>query len=746
MGICSRPGRISMATGVYPAGDISLLRNITHIDYGQLGWGVSRWYRRTPTQVALKECAVPQLVAEVRVSTLGLFRVCVNDVQLQISHDASRKVMLMLALSEDHSWSRETMAGIIWPDASRSKSLANLRQTLLNLRKSLQPICGDESPLQADAKSVSLVNCSISLDTGELLNKIEQHQRIDAISHFASQATDGYSADLKSGSDLFVEWLEFTRKDFLDQLKKVLQEAIESIDSTDIKLQYANFLSTLDPCNELACRAKMIAYQGNGEQGEALKCYAELWKSLEDEYDLEPSNSTQELAVAIKLGESDATDLSTGTKAFSLSAGGAQGDVTSVLETEDNGKQSGEGPDPAYHDAIVPRIAVVPFVGRGVTEEQQVIGEVLADDLINKFSICNTVSVISRLSSSVFSGVTGTQQAIKMLQVQYLMTGSYRVVSDQIILDVEFCCSDTSAILWQKRFKGSFSEFLNEDHPFVEEALHGMGISVMGNELRKTASQPLDQLNDYTLLIGAIAQMHRLTSDSFLRSKSLFESLIERNPRHALPHAYLSMWYVLRVVQGWSDNPGKDGEVAFSLSSTALDLDPFLSLAHTLHGYVNTNLRKDFEVGESCYTTALEYNQSDSLAWLGRGTLYAFQGKGDMAVSDTSRALSISPFDPYRYFYYSLAGTAYMSAEKYQDAIELSQKSLRLNREHASTCRVLCMSFGKIDKHEESEEFAKALLRVQPGFTVSTWLRDTPFEGDIARDLASTLLDAGIPK
>ena len=89
----------------------------------------------------------------------------------------------------------------------------------------------------------------------------------------------------------------------------------------------------------------------------------------------------------------------------------------------------------------------------------------------------------------------------------------------------------------------------------MEDALHGMGISVMANELRKTAFQPLNSLDDCTLLICAIAYMHRLTRESFSKSKDLFEYLIERNPRHALPYAYLSMWYALRVVQGWSDSP-----------------------------------------------------------------------------------------------------------------------------------------------------------------------------------------------
>ena len=726
-----------MAGGFCP-----LAAGITEIDYRLLGWNVSRWYFKASVSVAMEERAVPLLDADVRVSTLGSFRVYVNDTPLELKHEASRKVMLVLLLSEKHRASRETLAGIIWPDSIRSKSLANLRQSLLNLKKTLQPLCGNNTFLQADQQSIELVNCSVTLDTQELLSKVKQKQFIDADSQIAKQVIEGYASELKSGSDLFIEWLAASENAYLNELKNSFKEAIESVDSTDLKLQYANFLSALDSCNELACRAKMQIYHGNGEKAKALSCYSELWVKLEELFDVEPSNATQELAVAIKLGENEFKNLDIGALYTTQTDQSKSGDTLSEISKN----LANDELKSTDHNSIVPRIAIVPFVGRGIVKEQQFVGEVLADDLINVLSKCNAVTVISRLSSSVFSGIAGAQQTIKMLKLHYLMTGSYRIISSKIILDVEFCCARTSSILWEKRFTGSFEDFVSGGHHFIEDALHGMGISVMANELRKTAFQSLDSLDDCTLLISAIACMHRLTRDSFSKSRVLFEHLIEKNPRHALPYAYLSMWHAMSVVQGWSDSPVKDGDIAYNLSSKALDLDPFLGLAHTLHGLVHTNLRKDLALGESSYTTALEYNPNDSLAWLLRGTLYAFQGNGSEGVADTARAMSISPFDPHRYLYYSLSGTAAMIDGRYEEAISLEQESLQLNSKHISTLRILIISLWKIGKYEESKKTVNYLLRVQPEFRVAPWLRVTPFIEPLAADFASVLVKAGIPK
>jgi len=738
--------------------DAQLLNTITApLDYfgvesrKSLGSKWLCWYRGTKGLLTSEDNELSEQKKGLRVSTVGVFRVMVDGIPLELNHEALRKVIAMLVFSDGYTCRRDFIACTIWPDATRSKSLASLRQTILHIKNSFQSICGDDIPFKSDLKTISLVDCSVCIDVHESIKKIKSRSPIQNLKDTKKKISQGFLPSLFNGSDVYTEWVNDCRDAFRDELKTALRSAIESIDSFESKLQYAELLSMVDPCDELACRAKMQVLHSTGEQGKALKCYADLWRQLEEEYDIEPSSITQELAVAVKMNEQPVGTTDKSSKLFAQQVDQIKTEIELDYQGDDFGNehyyfQSPKKKNDSIFESIVPRIAVIPFVGRGVNEDQKYIGEVLADDLINVLSKCNTISVISRLSGSVFSGLTGVQQTIHMLNVQYLMSGSYRMSADKIVLSIEFSCADSSSILWEKRFSGTFDEFLQGDHGFVEDALRGMGIGVMANELRKTSCRPLNLLDDYTLLISAIALMHRLTKESFNRSNSIMRILIERNPTQALPLAYLSMWYVLSVVQGWSRSPNKDGEIAYSLSSKALDLDPFLSLAHTLHGLVNTTLKKDLELGEASYSTALEYNQSDSLAWLLRGTLYAFQGKGQDAISDTSKALSISPFDPNRYFYYSLAGTAAVSAQRYDEAIHLAKKSLRLNSKHASTLRVLCVALWKTGKYEESRRYAKSLLAVQPSFTVSSWLENTPYVDCLAEDISSVLIDTGMPK
>jgi tetratricopeptide (TPR) repeat protein len=211
----------------------------------------------------------------------------------------------------------------------------------------------------------------------------------------------------------------------------------------------------------------------------------------------------------------------------------------------------------------------------------------------------------------------------------------------------------------------------------------------MARELVRAQSQPLPTLESYTLLMGAIALMHRLSLQDFDRAKQMLQTLTERAPRQAIPWAWMAKWHVLRVQQGWSDNPDLDAKLALDCTKRALDADAHCSLALAVDGFVHTNLLKQLDVALDRYERALRVNPNDSLALLLKGTLHAFKGEGKQALKDTKHALRLSPLDPLRYFYDSLAATAALSAGDYERALELARRSLRANRTHTSTLRAV---------------------------------------------------------
>jgi adenylate cyclase len=240
--------------------------------------------------------------------------------------------------------------------------------------------------------------------------------------------------------------------------------------------------------------------------------------------------------------------------------------------------------------------------------------------------------------------------------------------------------------------------------------------------------------------------MHRLSPHDFQEARNLLQTLIERATRQSIAHAWLADWHVLRVQQGWSDDPGRDAQLALQCTRQALDNDPKCSLALAIDGFVHTNLLKRFDIAQERYDLALQTNPNDSLAWLLNGTMHAFMGNGALAVDCTQRALKLTPLDPHRYFYDSLAATACNAAHQYEDGLMLAQRSLRANRTHTSTLRSLAVAQWELGLEEEARKTVQELRRLEPTLTVASYLERTPAAPyRTGKEWANALRKAGLP-
>lgn len=411
------------------------------------------------------------------------------------------------------------------------------------------------------------------------------------------------------------------------------------------------------------------------------------------------------------------------------------------------------GPRPVIEAAsfledLLPTLAVVPFTTRDPEDEHHVLGEVLAEELIQDLSRSPELHVISRLSTTVFRGREASlTQVSANLNANYVLSGFYRIKSRQVIVEVELAEAKSGQISWAARYKGQLSGIISGKRDLIDEIAANVNAAVMVSELQRAQSQALPTLKSYTLLLAAVALMHRLSPYDFSEARRLLEALIERAPRQAIPRAWLAKWHVLRVQQGWSDDPHQDAQLALRCTKQALDADPQCSLALAIDGFVHTNLLKKLDIANERYEIALLNNPNDSLAWLLKGTLHAFKAEGQQAVSCTQRARKLSPLDPHRYFYDSLAATAHLAAHQFDRALKLAQRSLKSNCTHTSTLRAMAIAQWELGHHDDARRTVGRLMQLEPHLTIRSWRERSPSAGyKTGEEWASVLHQAGVPE
>jgi adenylate cyclase len=395
----------------------------------------------------------------------------------------------------------------------------------------------------------------------------------------------------------------------------------------------------------------------------------------------------------------------------------------------------------------VPTIAVIPLEGIAVVPPHDVVGELIADSVIAKLSTSGMMRVISRLSTSVMrSRLHSAEEIGALLGATFVVSGHYRLVSDQVIALVELADTRSGAVAWAQQISTPFSDILRADSELAETLSLGIANAVAMSELRRVETLPLPTLESFSLQLAAAKLMHRPSKREFDRGREVLEHLIERYPRAPVPRAWLAKWYVLRVTRGLVENLAEESSRALEQTRRALDAMPECSLALAMEGFVHCHMLRDLDGADARLDQALLVNPNDSLAWLFKCVVQSFRGDGAHAITSAERAIELSPLDPMRHYYDALASTAALAASRLERAIELATRSLCVNRNHLPTLRTLAIAQVESDRVGESQMTAARILELEPGFTVRDYLARGPRGGEATRArYAKALRVAGIP-
>lgn len=400
-----------------------------------------------------------------------------------------------------------------------------------------------------------------------------------------------------------------------------------------------------------------------------------------------------------------------------------------------------------YGTAMEPTIAVIPFGARHHAPEHFDIGNLIADSVIWRLSKAANLKVISRLSTNVFRGrPTDIAEVSAHLGATYVLSGGYVVDQGRLLVTAELSAARTNQVVWTDRMSGEINDLLQPESELAHQIAAAVHRSVFDIEVEHVLTQPLPTLESYSLLLGSIKLMHRSSKAEFLQTRKILDELIDRHSRIAAPRAWLANWYILRVTRGWSEDRKREAAEALSATHAALDRDPSNALALATEGFVYCHLLNDLDAARRCCDQAVDANPSHALGWLYRGTVNAFKGEGNAAVEATRRAMELSPLDPQRYYFESLAATAELSANQFVNAEKLARSSLLLNRMHTSTWRALTIALVSQGRMDEAREALVKLRELEPDLTVAKYVARMPnAQLETGKHWAHCLELAGLP-
>ena len=232
------------------------------------------------------------------INLLGKLRLSVGANEIELLSRKTKALLGYLALTEAREESRDRLTGLFWSEAPEERARASLRQALHEIRNGLTPFGFDG--LHADKLIVALDRTRVNVDLVEVLR-----DALNGTPHplLLSQPNliDEIFGEVENSDPAFQTWVSAKRQTIRDQLIRHLEQALrDEIQITKKGRDLAVAIINLDQTHEEACRYLIRGHVADGAIGSALKVYKTLWDLLEADYDVEPTQQTQDLIAEVK--------------------------------------------------------------------------------------------------------------------------------------------------------------------------------------------------------------------------------------------------------------------------------------------------------------------------------------------------------------------------------------------------------------------------------------------------------------
>ena len=391
-----------------------------------------------------------------------------------------------------------------------------------------------------------------------------------------------------------------------------------------------------------------------------------------------------------------------------------------------------------------PSIAVLPFQNMSGDPEQEYFADGIVDDITTALSRFKLVFVIARNSSFAYKGkAVDIKQIGRELGVRYVLEGSVRKAAGKVRITGQLIDATTGVHLWADRFEGDLSDIFALQDQMTESVVSAIAPKMLQTEIDLAARRSIN-LSAYDLFLRASSQSRLLTQGGLAEALRLASRALEIDPRCGLAATLAGDCHLGNVHQGWATDPESETAEGLRLLRLALSIDGKDYVALSLLGRETALLSGDFDTAREMVDRAVDLNPNSSSARQQRGWTYLIAGQPEEAIRNFERAVRLSPFDPSLFATFAGMSAAFISLDRFDEAVAAAKKAIRENQTFVIAYLCLAAALAHLGREAEARETVTRLLELNPNFHIPEWMARGGRWG--AQTFIDGLRKAGLPE
>lgn len=375
-------------------------------------------------------------------------------------------------------------------------------------------------------------------------------------------------------------------------------------------------------------------------------------------------------------------------------------------------------------------IAVMPFVDRSTDPGARGgAADALARDVITRLAKLRILFVIAQ--GTVFAlheRRIGAEEAGRMLNVDYVVSGSVRHDGKRLTVTAELTETRTARIVWTE----TFNHKLDDVFVVLDEIGNRIVASVAGEietiERNRAILRPPSSLDAWEAHHRGLWHMYQFTKPDNEQARHLFETAVRLDPTFARAYAGLSFTHFQNAFQGWAK---REPEIdrAFETAGQSLMVDDRDPAAHWAMGRALwLRGRHDQSIVE--LEQSIELSPNFAMGHYTLAFVHSQAGDPGAAILSSDHSRHLSPFDPLLFGMLGARAMALVRLGRFEEAAAWAVKAAARPNAHPHILAIAAFSLALAGSLDEARTYAAAVHRSLPGYRVADFLGAFRFDAD----------------
>jgi len=367
-------------------------------------------------------------------------------------------------------------------------------------------------------------------------------------------------------------------------------------------------------------------------------------------------------------------------------------------------------------------IAVMPFVD--ATAGAPVRGghaDALAHDVITRLARLRSLFVIAQ--GTVFAlheRSIGPEEAGRMLNVDYVVSGSLRRHGKRLTVTVELAETRTARIVWTEIFNHKPDDALTVLDEIGDRIVASIASEIETIERNRAILRPPNSLDAWEALHRGLWHMYRFSKADNERARHFFEMAVRLDPTFARAYAGLSFTHWQNAFQGWAKRePETDRALeAAGQSLMADDRDP---AAHWAMGRALW-LRGGHDESVVELERAIDLSPNFALGHYTLAFVHSQAGDARAAIASSDHSRHLSPFDPLLFGMLGVRAMALVRLGRLEEAAGWAVKAAARPNAHAHILAIAAYTLALAGSLDEARTYAAAIRKTLPRYGIADFL------------------------